>query len=79
MGDDFLREKSYFHANVRQCCVSTVDEEGVATGVEVVTALEQSIDIVVVVGIVFQLIDCPSLGDPAKETMGDWCLLVQEV
>jgi hypothetical protein len=44
-GDDFLRAKSYFHANVRQCCVSTVDEEGRATGVEVVTALEESIDI----------------------------------
>jgi hypothetical protein len=45
-GDDFLRAKSYFHANVRQCCVSTVDDEGVPTGVEVVTALEESIDIV---------------------------------
>jgi hypothetical protein len=43
-GDGFLREKSYFHANVRQCCVLTVDEEGRPTGVEVVTALEQSVD-----------------------------------
>jgi hypothetical protein len=42
--DDFLREKSYFHANVRKCCVSTM-ENGVPSGVEVVTALEESIDI----------------------------------
>jgi hypothetical protein len=27
-GDGFMREKSSFHANVRKCCVSTVDEEG---------------------------------------------------
>jgi hypothetical protein len=39
-GDQFLRDKSYFHANVRKCCVNTVDEEGAPTGVEVVTALE---------------------------------------
>jgi hypothetical protein len=38
-GDQFLRDKSYFHANVRKCCVSTM-EDGVPTGVEVVTALE---------------------------------------
>jgi hypothetical protein len=38
-GDQFLRDKSYFHANVRKCCVSTM-EGGVPTGVEVVTALE---------------------------------------
>jgi hypothetical protein len=38
--DQFLRDKSYFHANVRKCCVSTVDEEGYPNGVEVVTALE---------------------------------------
>jgi hypothetical protein len=38
--DQFLRDKSYFHANVRKCCVSTVDEEGHPNGVEVVTALE---------------------------------------
>jgi hypothetical protein len=44
-GDAFLREKSYFHANVRQCFVSTVDEEGRPTGVEVVTALEETIDL----------------------------------
>jgi hypothetical protein len=43
-GDQFLRDKSYFHANVRKCCVSTVDDDGCPTGVEVVTALEQSID-----------------------------------
>jgi hypothetical protein len=42
-GDGFMREKNYFHANVRKCCVSTM-EDGVPTGVEVVTALEQSID-----------------------------------
>jgi hypothetical protein len=39
-GDQFMREKSSFHANVRKCCVSTVDEDGVPTGVEVITALE---------------------------------------
>ena len=44
-GDQFLRDKSYFHANVRKCCVATVDEEGRPTGVEVFTALEESIDI----------------------------------
>jgi hypothetical protein len=44
-GDQFLRDKSYFHANVRKCCVSTVDEEGRPTGVEVFTALEESTDI----------------------------------
>jgi hypothetical protein len=38
-----MREKNYFHANVRKCCVSTM-EDGVPTGVEVITALEQSID-----------------------------------
>jgi hypothetical protein len=27
-----------------KCCVTTVDEEGCPTGVEVVTALEQSVD-----------------------------------
>jgi hypothetical protein len=37
--DEFLREKSSFHANVRKCCVSTM-EDGRPTGVEVVTALE---------------------------------------
>jgi hypothetical protein len=37
--DEFLREKCSFHANVRKCCVSRVDEEGRPNGVEVVTAL----------------------------------------
>jgi hypothetical protein len=44
-GDGFMREKNYFHANVRKCCISTVDEEGAPTGVEVFTALEESIDL----------------------------------
>jgi hypothetical protein len=39
-GDQFMREKSSFHANVRKCCVSTVDEEGRPTSVEVIAALE---------------------------------------
>jgi hypothetical protein len=33
----------------------------------------------VVVGIVFQLIDCPSLADLAKEKMVDWGLFEEEV
>jgi hypothetical protein len=74
--DDFLRDKSYFHANVRKCCVSTM-EEGRPTGVEVVTALEESIDIVDRREFVYHKPDVSSY-DPASLTEAELDLLYQE-
>jgi hypothetical protein len=76
-GDQFLRDKSYFHANVRKCCVSTVDEEGRPTGVEVVTALEQSIDTDKPVKFVYGKPDV-SAYDPSSLTGAELDLLFKE-
>jgi hypothetical protein len=77
-GDQFMREKSYFHANVRQCCVATVDEEGRPTGVEVVTALEQSIDTDKPVEFVYSKPSVASY-DPSSLTEPEIDLLYQEL
>ena len=36
-GDEFVRERGGLHHNVRHCCVTVCDRDGVPTGVEVVT------------------------------------------
>ena len=76
-GDDFLRAKSYFHPNVRKCCVTTVDEEGFPNGVEVVTALEESIDIVDRRDFVYHKPDVSSY-DPSLLIEAELDLLYQE-
>jgi hypothetical protein len=77
-GYQFLRDKSYFHANVRKCCVSTVDpSNGTPTGVEVVTVLEESIDIVDRRQFVYHKPDVRSY-DPASLTETELDLLYQE-
>jgi hypothetical protein len=80
-GDGFMREKNYFHANVRKCCVSTVDpSNGTPTGVEVVTALEESIDTDVADTrkFVYHKPDVRSY-DPASLTEAEIDLLYQEM
>ena len=39
-GDEFVRERSGLHCNVRNCCVTVCGEDGKPTGVEVVNAYD---------------------------------------